>query len=94
MPEKTSTAKPLGSVWVLSPSYSITTEGLKTVLEGKAEVKIGGQSSAGRPSCVVLYAGSLEEEGWRAWDAFGNAILACRFWCSVLSWILRWPGPR
>ena len=64
VPEKTSAAKkPLGLVWVLSPSYSITTEGLKTVLEGKAEVKIGGQSCAGSPSCVVLYAGGMEEEG-------------------------------
>jgi len=63
VPQKTSAAKPLGLVWVLSPSYSITIEGLKTVLEGKAEVKIGGESSAGRPSCVVLYAGGGMEEG-------------------------------
>src|SRR5215217_3667642 len=63
VPEKTSAAKkPLGLVWVLSPSYSITTEGLKQVLEGKAEVHIGGESSAaGSPSCVVLYASRLEE---------------------------------
>jgi DNA-binding NarL/FixJ family response regulator len=62
VPEKTSAAKkPLGLVRVLSSSYSITTEGLKKVLEGKAEVKIGGESSAGSPSCVVLYAGSMEE---------------------------------
>jgi DNA-binding NarL/FixJ family response regulator len=59
--EGTSAAKPLGLVWVLTPSYSITTEGLKKVLEGKAEVRIGGQSCAGSPSCVVLYAGSMEE---------------------------------
>ena len=60
--EETSAAKkPLGLVWVLTPSYSITTEGLKKVLEGKAEVKIGGQSCAGSPSCVVLYAGGMEE---------------------------------
>ena len=59
--ERTSEAKPLGLVWVLSPSYSITTVGLKKVLEGKAEVKIGRQSCAGSPSCVVLYAGGLEE---------------------------------
>jgi DNA-binding NarL/FixJ family response regulator len=63
LPEARSAAKPLGLVWVLSPSYSITTEGLKKVLEGKADVKIGGQSSAGSPSCVVLYAGGMEE-GW------------------------------
>jgi DNA-binding NarL/FixJ family response regulator len=61
VPEETSAAKPLGLVWVLTPSYSITTEGLKKVLEGKADVKIGGESSAGSPSCVVLYAGRLEE---------------------------------
>ena len=62
VPEETSAAKkPLGLVWVLTPSYSITTEGLKKVLEGKAEVRIGGESSAGSPSCVVLYAGRLEE---------------------------------
>src|SRR5215217_8412528 len=30
--EKTSAAKPLGLVWVLTPSYSITTAGLKKVL--------------------------------------------------------------
>ena len=62
VPEGTSAAKkPLGLVWVLSPSYSITTEGLKKVLEGKADVRIGGESCAGSPSCVVLYAGRLEE---------------------------------
>jgi DNA-binding NarL/FixJ family response regulator len=68
VPEETSAAKPLGLVWVLTPSYSITTEGLKKVLEGKADVKIGGEFSAGSPSCVVLYAGRLEEgclEGMR-----------------------------
>jgi DNA-binding NarL/FixJ family response regulator len=66
VPEATSAAKPLakplGLVWVVSPSYSITTEGLKEVLEAKAEVRIGGQSCAGSPSCVVLYAGRLKEE--------------------------------
>ena len=62
VPEGTSAAKkPLGLVWVLSPSYSITTAGLKKVLEGKADVRIGGESSAGSPSCVVLYAGRMEE---------------------------------
>jgi DNA-binding NarL/FixJ family response regulator len=64
VPEKTSAAKPLGLVWVLSPSYSITAAGLKKVLEGKAEVHIGGHSCAGSPSCVVLYAGDGMEEGW------------------------------
>jgi DNA-binding NarL/FixJ family response regulator len=59
----TSAAKPPGLVWVVSPSYSITTEGLKKALEGKADVCIGGQSCAGSPSCVVLYAGGGMEEG-------------------------------
>jgi DNA-binding NarL/FixJ family response regulator len=59
--EKTSAAKPLGLVWVLTPSYSITMAGLKEVLEGKADVRIGGESCAGSPSCVVLYAGRMEE---------------------------------
>ena len=63
VPEATSAAKLLGLVWVLTPSYSITTEGLKQVLEGKADVCIGGQSCAGSPSCVVLYAGGGMEEG-------------------------------
>src|SRR5918993_5303213 len=59
--EGTSATKPLGLVWVVAPSYSITTAGLKQVLEGKADVRIGGESSAGSPSCVVLYAGRTEE---------------------------------
>jgi len=50
-------------VWVVTPSYSITTEGLKKALEGKADVHIGGQSCAGSPSCVVLYAGCMEGMG-------------------------------
>jgi DNA-binding NarL/FixJ family response regulator len=62
VPEATIAAKKsLGLVWVLTHSYSITTEGLKKVLEGKADVKIGGKPSAGRPSCVVLHAGDMEE---------------------------------
>jgi DNA-binding NarL/FixJ family response regulator len=61
VPEATSAAKPLGLVWVLTPYYSITTEGLKKILESKAYVHIGGESSAGSPSCVVLYAGGMEE---------------------------------
>jgi DNA-binding NarL/FixJ family response regulator len=69
VPEATSAtkkplAKPLGLVWVVSPSYSITMAGLKKVLEGKADVHIGGESPTGSPSCVVLYAGGMEE-GWR-----------------------------
>jgi DNA-binding NarL/FixJ family response regulator len=60
--EGTSAAKkPLGLVLVVTPSYSITIAGLKKILEGKADVHIGGHSSAGSPSCVVLYAGGIEE---------------------------------
>jgi DNA-binding NarL/FixJ family response regulator len=59
--EGTSAAKPLGLVWVVSPSYSITIMGLKKVLEGKADVKISGHSCARSPSCVVLYAGGMAE---------------------------------
>ena len=60
--EGTSAAKSLGLVWVVTPSYSITAAGLKKVLEGKADVRIGGESCAGSPSCVVLlYAGGMEE---------------------------------
>ena len=95
VPEATSAAKPLGLVWVLTPSYSITTEGLKKILESKAYVHIGGESSAGSPSCVVLYAGAAwRRAASRAWEAFVNSIRACRFWCSVRSWILGWPVPR
>ncbi len=65
VPEATSAAKPLGLVWVVSPYYSITTEGLKKILESKAYVHIDGESCAGSPSCVVLYAGGGMEEGWR-----------------------------
>src|SRR5215217_8208609 len=61
--EATSAAKkPLGLLWVLSPSYSITMAGLKKALEGKADVRIGGESPTGSPSCVVLYAGGGMEE--------------------------------
>jgi DNA-binding NarL/FixJ family response regulator len=50
------------SIPIDGSSYSITMAGLKQVLEGKAEVKIGGESPTGSPSCVVLYAaGGLEE---------------------------------
>jgi DNA-binding NarL/FixJ family response regulator len=59
--EGTSAAKHLGLVWVLTPSYSITTAGLKKIFEGKADVRIGSESPAGSPSCVVLYAGGMEE---------------------------------
>jgi DNA-binding NarL/FixJ family response regulator len=62
--EGTSAAKPLGLVWVLTPSYSIATAGLEKALEGKADVCIGGESSAATsPSCVVLYAGGMKDEG-------------------------------
>jgi DNA-binding NarL/FixJ family response regulator len=62
VPEGTSAAKkPLGLVWVVTSSYSITTAGLKQTLEGKADVKIGRESPASSPSCVVLYDGGIEE---------------------------------
>jgi DNA-binding NarL/FixJ family response regulator len=65
VPEATrAVKKPLGLVWVLTPSYSITMAGLMKVLEGKGEVHIGGESSGGSPSCVVLYAGGGMEEGY------------------------------
>jgi DNA-binding NarL/FixJ family response regulator len=71
VPEATSAAKkPLRLVWVVSSSYSITAAGLKQVLEGKAEVHIGGESCAGSPSCVVLYAGGGMEES--CLDAIGG----------------------
>jgi DNA-binding NarL/FixJ family response regulator len=63
VPEGTSSAKkPLGVVWVFAPSYSIAAAGMKQALEGKADVRIGGQpSTATSPSCVVLYADGTEE---------------------------------
>jgi DNA-binding NarL/FixJ family response regulator len=67
MGEGTSAAnKPLGSVWVVTPSYSIAMAGLQKVLDGKADVRFGRQpSAAASPSCAVLYAGGTkEEEGW------------------------------
>jgi DNA-binding NarL/FixJ family response regulator len=67
--EGTSAAKkPLGLVWVVAPSYSIAATGLKKALGGKADVRIGEEPSAARspaatsPSCVVLYAGGMEED--------------------------------
>jgi DNA-binding NarL/FixJ family response regulator len=62
--EGTSAAKkPLGLVWVVAPSYSVAAAGLKEALGGKAEVRIGEESTAeASPSCVVLYAGGMEEE--------------------------------
>ena len=62
--KETSAAKPLGLVWVVAPSFSITAVGLKEALGGKADVRIGGESPTGSPSCVMLYAGGMEE-GWR-----------------------------
>jgi DNA-binding NarL/FixJ family response regulator len=54
--------KPLGLVWVVTPSFSIATAGLQKVLEGKADVRIGGEPSAATsPSCVILCAGGMEE---------------------------------
>ena len=62
VPEGMSAAeRPLGLVWVVSPSYSIMAEALKKVFEGKADVRIGRESPTESPSCVVLYAGGMEE---------------------------------
>jgi DNA-binding NarL/FixJ family response regulator len=41
----------------------IAAVGLKEALGGKADVRIGEESSASRsPSCIVLYAGAMEED--------------------------------
>ncbi len=53
-------AKPLGLVWVVT-SYPLVAAGLEKALEGEADVRIGGDSVAGSPSCVVLYADGMEE---------------------------------
>jgi DNA-binding NarL/FixJ family response regulator len=58
--EGTSAANPLGLVWVVT-SYPLVAAGLEKALEGKADVRIGGDSVAGSPSCVVLYADGMEE---------------------------------
>jgi len=58
--EGASVAKPLGLVWVVT-SYPLVAAGLEKALEGEADVRIGGDSVAGRPSCVVLYADGMEE---------------------------------
>jgi DNA-binding NarL/FixJ family response regulator len=62
VPEWTSADKPLGLVWVLTPSYPLIAAGLEKILEGMADVRIGGNSvAAGIPSCVVLYADGTED---------------------------------
>src|SRR4028119_2434695 len=62
VPEWTSAAKPLGLVWVLTPSYPLIAAGLEKILEGMADVRIGGDGvAAGSPSCVVLYADGTED---------------------------------
>jgi DNA-binding NarL/FixJ family response regulator len=59
--EQTSATKPLGFVWVLT-SYPLVAAGLKKTLEGKADVRIGGDSvAAGIPSCVMLYADGMQD---------------------------------
>ena len=59
--EATSPAKPLGLVWVVIPSHSLVAAGIEKTLEDKADVRIGVNSFAGSPSCIVLYADSLNE---------------------------------
>ena len=59
--EATSVAKPLGLVWVVN-SYPLVAAGLEKTLEGKADVRIGGDSvAAGIPSCVMLYADGMQD---------------------------------
>jgi DNA-binding NarL/FixJ family response regulator len=53
-------AKGLGLVWVVTSS-PLVAAGLEKFLEGKADVRIGADSFAGTPSCVVLYADGLKE---------------------------------
>ena len=57
----TSAAKPLGLVWVATPSHSLVVAGLEKALEGKADVRIGANSFVGSPSCVVLCADGTKE---------------------------------
>ncbi len=63
--ERTIAAKPLGLVWVINSSYSLAVAGLQKALEGKANVRIGGDSGgdsvAGSPSCIMLYADGMKE---------------------------------
>jgi DNA-binding NarL/FixJ family response regulator len=63
VPEWTSADnKPLGLVWVLTPSYPLIAAGLEMILEGMADVRIDGDSVAdGIPSCVVLYADGTKD---------------------------------
>ena len=58
--EVTSEAKPLGLVWVIT-SYPLVAAGIEKALEGKADVRIGGDLVDGNPSCVVLYNDGMEE---------------------------------
>ena len=57
--EGASAAKSLGLVWVIT-SYPLVAAGLEKALEDKADVRIGGSTPAGAPSCVVLYADGAE----------------------------------
>jgi DNA-binding NarL/FixJ family response regulator len=59
--EGTSAANPLGLVWVVIPPHSLVAVGIEKALEGKADVRIGENSLAGCPSCVVLYADSFNK---------------------------------
>src|SRR5215217_8225082 len=52
-------AKALGLVLVVT-SYPLVAAGLEKALEGKADVHIGANSFAGKPSCVVLYADDMK----------------------------------
>jgi len=52
-------SKPLGLVWVIT-TYPLVAAGLEKALEGKAVVRIGPNSFAGEPSCVVLDADDMK----------------------------------
>ena len=57
-------AKPLGLVWMVTPSYSLVAAGLKKALEDRADVRIVGDLPAtGSPSCVVLVYDEGTQEG-------------------------------
>jgi hypothetical protein len=95
VPEWTSADKPLGLVWVLTPSYPLIAAGLEKTLEGMADVRIGGTPSpqeAPLASCSTPTAWRTDSS--TAWGAFMSSILACRCWCAARAWILRSPAPH
>jgi DNA-binding NarL/FixJ family response regulator len=53
--------RPLGVVWVVT-SYPLVAAGLEKTLEGKADVRVGGNAPADGLSCIVLYADGTEAD--------------------------------